>query len=126
MKGLYCISVGSINIPEYRRLTGSRSTFEFPSRVNLSSPCLYCTNSMDRNSQCYKVDLVRLYASYAEFTFTKEAKVRGLLIGCVLQVYIQFVEILHILAFNRIPCTLLLDVYSRCTYNCRNIAYSSL
>ena len=22
--------------------TGSRSTFEFPSRVNLSGPCLYC------------------------------------------------------------------------------------
>ena len=24
-------------------VTGSRSTFEFPSRVNLSSPNLYCT-----------------------------------------------------------------------------------
>jgi hypothetical protein len=25
------------------QLTGSRSTFEFPSRVNLSHPSLYCT-----------------------------------------------------------------------------------
>ena len=35
--------------------TGSRSTFEFPSRVNLSGP---------RTSWCNKVDAVRLYASY--------------------------------------------------------------
>ena len=42
--------------------TGSRSTFEFPSRVNLSGPSLYC--STDRTSRCNKVDVVRLYASY--------------------------------------------------------------
>ena len=56
--------------------TGSRSVFEFPSRVNLSGPNLYCNNnkggsekepvpsSMDRTSRCNKVDAVRLYASY--------------------------------------------------------------
>ena len=27
----------------YNTVTGSRSTFEFPSRVNLSGPSLYCT-----------------------------------------------------------------------------------
>ena len=37
--------------------TGSRSTFEFPSPVNLSG-CTVCTvpSSMDRTSQCNKVD----------------------------------------------------------------------
>ena len=41
------------------KFTGSRSTFEFPSRVNLSGP-----SSMDRRSRCNKVDAVRPYASY--------------------------------------------------------------
>ena len=44
--------------------TGSRSTFEFPSRVNLSGPSLYCIKLLDRTSWCNKVDAVRLYASY--------------------------------------------------------------
>ena len=51
---------------------GSRSTFEFTSRVNLSSPNLYCTartlgfikQTLNRTSRCNKVDAVRLYASY--------------------------------------------------------------
>ena len=34
--------------------TGSRSTFEFPSRVNLSGPSLYCT-------LLYGQDSARLY-----------------------------------------------------------------
>ena len=45
-------------------LTGSRSTFQFPSRVKLSGSSLYFTCSMDRTSLCNKVDVVRLYASY--------------------------------------------------------------
>ena len=53
--------------------TGSRSTFQFPSRVNhsVSIPC-----SMDRTSWFNKVDAVRLYASYG-FTFTKGADLRS-------------------------------------------------
>ena len=39
--------------------TGSRSTFEFPSRVNLSGPIYTVPSSMDN-----KVDAVRLYASH--------------------------------------------------------------
>ena len=38
------------------------STFEFPSRVNLSGPTVPST--MNRTSRCNKVDAVRLYASY--------------------------------------------------------------
>ena len=45
-------------------ITGSRRTFEFPSRVNFSGPSLYCTSSMDMSSRSNKVDAVRLYASY--------------------------------------------------------------
>ena len=44
--------------------TASLSTFEFPSRVNLSGPSLYCTISMGRISWCKKIDAVRIYASY--------------------------------------------------------------
>ena len=51
--------------------TGSRSTFEFTSRVNLSGPNLYCTTDIrlikqafNRNSRCNKVDADRLYSSY--------------------------------------------------------------
>ena len=44
--------------------TGSRSTFEFPSRVNLSGPGLYFTWLYGQDSRCNKVDAVRLYASY--------------------------------------------------------------
>ena len=47
------------------RKSGSRSTFEFPSRVNLSGPSLYCTWLYGQDySRCNKVDAVRLYASY--------------------------------------------------------------
>ena len=44
--------------------TGSRSTFEFPSRVNLSGPSFTVPSSMDRASRCNKVDAVRFYAFY--------------------------------------------------------------
>ena len=44
--------------------TGSRSTFELPSWVNLSGPVCTVPSSMDRTSRCNKVDAVRLYASY--------------------------------------------------------------
>ena len=45
----YCSSIAGIFIyittfKKFRALTtGSRSTFEFPSRVNLSGPSLHCT-----------------------------------------------------------------------------------
>ena len=42
----------------------SRSTFEFPSRVNHSRPFLYFTQLLGQDSRCNKVDAVRLYASY--------------------------------------------------------------
>ena len=45
-------------------VTGSRSTFEFPSRVNLSVPSCTVPSSMDMTSRCNKVDAVRLFASY--------------------------------------------------------------
>ena len=50
-------------------ITGSRSTFEFPSRVNLSGSSLYCACSMDRTSRCNKVDAVRLFASYRNWIY---------------------------------------------------------
>ena len=60
----------------------TRSTFEFPSRVNLSGPTLYCiaqtlVNKADtkRTSRCNKVDAVKLQV---EFTFTKGSEVRDL------------------------------------------------
>ena len=40
-------------------ITGSRSTFEFPSRVNLSGPSLYCiARTLNRTGRCNKVDAV--------------------------------------------------------------------
>ena len=64
---------------------GSRSTFEFTSRVNLSQFVLYppdfglIKQTLNRTSRCNKVDAVRLYASYRcsrRFTFTKGAELR--------------------------------------------------
>ena len=49
-------------------ITGSRSTFEFPSQVNLSGPAV--PSSMNRTSRCNNVDAVR---PMLEFTFTKGA-----------------------------------------------------
>ena len=57
----------------YPYITGSRSTIEFPSRVNLSGLSLYCIartlgtlikETLIRTSRCNKVDAVRLYALY--------------------------------------------------------------
>ena len=60
------------------QMTGTRSTFEFPSRFNLSS--LYCIartlgikQTLSRTSRCNKVDAVRLSV---KFTFTKGSEVR--------------------------------------------------
>ena len=45
--------------------TGGRSIFEFPRRVNLFFPSLYCSWLYGQDySRCNKVDVVRLYASY--------------------------------------------------------------
>ena len=55
--------------------TGSRSTFEFPSRVNLYGPRLYCIARVIKadTQLCNKDDVVRLYV---EFTFTEGLGVR--------------------------------------------------
>ena len=60
-------------------ITGSRSTFEFPSRVNFSGPSLYCiARTLDsRTSRCNKVDAARLQV---EFTFTNGSEVRYMFI----------------------------------------------
>ena len=50
--------------------TGSRCTFEFPSRV----PVCTVPSSMDRTSRYNKVDVVRLQV---EFTFTEGSGVHG-------------------------------------------------
>ena len=57
--------------------TGSRSTFKFPSRVNLSGPCLYGTSLY---GQDYPVQQgwrgQTLCFIYVQFTFTKGAEMR--------------------------------------------------
>ena len=59
-----------------RNSTGSRSTFEFPSRVNLSQFVLYrpdiglIKQTLNRTSQCYKVDAVRLYVKLSSLVPT--------------------------------------------------------
>ena len=66
------------------RITGSRSTFEFPSRVNLSGSRLYCITRTARTAdklsryskdtqRCNNIDGVRLQI---ELTFTEGSKVR--------------------------------------------------
>ena len=42
-KYMYKIYIKSLTIGRGKWITGSRSTFEFPSRVNLSDHSLYCT-----------------------------------------------------------------------------------
>ena len=51
-----CITIYPFTLIYFRHSTGSCSTFEFTSWVNLSGP--------NRTSWCNKVDAVRLYASY--------------------------------------------------------------
>ena len=48
-------------------------------RAGSTFPVPDCTVSIfiDRTSRCKKVDAVRLYASYVQFTFTKEAEARN-------------------------------------------------
>ena len=63
--------------------TGSCSTFEFSSRVNLSGLSLYCIARTlgKRTGRCNKVDAVRLGG--VEFTFTTGSEVRAFLKGTV-------------------------------------------
>ena len=60
--------------------SGSRSTFEFPSQVNLPIPVCTVPSTMNRTSRCNKVDKVRLYASYRLnlLLLKGQAEVRGL------------------------------------------------
>ena len=57
--------------------TGSRSTFEFPSRVKLSSPSVHCTQLCGQDQPVQQGWLGQtLCFILVEFTFTKGAEVR--------------------------------------------------
>ena len=60
--------------------TGSRSTFEFPSRVNLSGPSLYCTGQDQPVQQGWRGQT--LCFMKVEFTFNKGVDLRDLYLFC--------------------------------------------
>ena len=60
--------------------TGSRSTFEFPSRVYLSGPSLYCTGQDQPVQQGWRGQT--LCFMMVEFTFTKGVDLRDSYLFC--------------------------------------------